>query len=61
VVFEFDSGADHEVLDGSRYEHLSIACEGHDPGGDVHRQPSDVVAAEFDLPGVQASSDLDSQ
>jgi hypothetical protein len=31
---------------------------GHDPGGEVHRDPANVVADQLDLAGVQPDPDL---
>ena len=51
-------GPGDEVPRSPGYEDLARARLGHHPSGDVYGHPADVVAAQFDLPGVQADPDL---
>ena len=52
---------DHEILDRPRDEHLAGLRGGLHPRGDVDADASDVVAASFDLAGVNARPDLQAQ
>ncbi len=51
--------ADHEVTNGARDEDLAWPCLAHDPSRQMHGQAADVVAADLDLAGMDAASDLE--
>jgi hypothetical protein len=42
------------------HQDLAGGGGGHDPSGDVDRDPAHIVAAQVDLAGVEPGSDLDS-
>src|SRR5829696_7242523 len=52
-------GAGDQVADGPGDEDLPGGGLAEDAGGDVDGDPADVVAADFDLAGVQAGADLE--
>src|SRR5687767_361049 len=53
AVGELDPGADDEVLDGARDEHLTGLRAGADSRADVDRHAANVVAAALALAGVE--------
>jgi hypothetical protein len=53
-VGEVEAGPDEDVFDGTGGEHLVWVGERTDPGSDVHGEPGDGVAAEFNLARVYA-------
>ena len=59
MVLQRDVGAPDQVPDGPGHQDLTGAGGGHDPGGQVDRDPAHVVAAEVDLSGVEPGPDLD--
>ena len=59
AVLELDAGARDEVCDGSRHEYLRRAGEGGDASTEVDCDSADVLAAQFDLSGVNPGADFD--
>ena len=55
---KFDPGAGDEIDDGSRDEHLVGGGERGNACRDVNSDPADIVAAQFDLGGVDAATEL---
>src|SRR3989442_14159634 len=58
AILQHDVGPGDEVPRSPGYEDLARARLGHHPSGDVYGHPADVVAAQFDLTGVQADPEL---
>jgi hypothetical protein len=56
AVLKRDTRADHQVLNGAGHQDLARGGGGHDPGGDVDRDPAHVVAAQIHLAGVEPGS-----
>src|SRR5258706_8845918 len=53
---ERESGAGDEVAYRSRHDDLVGTTDAHHPGGDVNGDAADVIAAQLDLPGVNAGA-----
>lgn len=58
-VDEANSGSGDQIRDGSGDEYLPRCGERLYTGGDMNGDPADVVPAQLDLAGVDASPDLD--
>ena len=56
-----EAGADREVLDGLRDEHLARLRKRRHTGADRHRDPADLRIDELDFASVDTSSYSDSQ
>src|SRR6516164_8838638 len=54
VLGELDTGADHEILDGARDEHLARASEPADASSQVYAYAADVIAHHLALASVNA-------
>src|SRR5579863_3021955 len=61
ALAEGQPGADDEVGDGARHEHLSWTGQRRHPGADVDGHPADVLSQQFDLARVQAGPHLDAE
>src|SRR5918992_1244269 len=61
AIVKPDVGADHQVLDGPRDQHLAALGERGDAGADVDGDPADVAVQQLALPGVQAAADAQPQ
>jgi hypothetical protein len=60
-IIELDPRACHQILHGGGREHLSRSGKGRCAGLDVDRDPADVISGEFDLPGMQSATHLESE
>src|SRR5512132_3378777 len=58
AVLQGDIGSNDQVAHGPGGENLPRPRSGHHPGGDVDRDPTDVIAAQLDLASVQARPDV---
>src|SRR2546423_14438429 len=58
-VGELHAGAHNKLCHGSRRPDFACAGFGCDAGGDVDGDAADVVAADFDLAGVDAAADVE--
>lgn len=61
AVVEFEPGPDHQVAQRARHQHLVRPSQCAHPCADVHGNPTDVLAADFTLAGVQPGAHLDTQ
>jgi hypothetical protein len=61
AVLEAQPGADDEVLDRARHEHLAGRGRLFDACGDVHADAAQVVAEDLALAGVDADPELDAE
>jgi hypothetical protein len=60
-IIEFDPRSEHQIFDRGSREDLAWPSKAHDPGSDVYRQPSDVVANQLDLTRMYSGPDLQSR
>ena len=58
-ILELDAGARDEVCDGPRHEYLRRAGDRGDAGTEMDCDSADVLAAQFDLSGVNPGADFD--
>ena len=61
AVVETEVGADHEVLDRVRHEHLARSRERAHSCADVYADAGNIGASPFDLAGVQPGADVDAE
>ena len=59
AILELDAGARDQVCDGSRHEDLGRAAERGDASTEMDCDSADVLAAQFDLSGVNPGADFD--
>jgi hypothetical protein len=58
VIDGLDAGADDDVDNGPRNEHLARPRQGRNPGSYVNGHAADVVAANFDLSNMDTGPNL---
>ena len=61
AVVELKTRTRDEILHGARCEDLARLGVRRDALGDVYGDPSNIVAADLDLAGVQSNPDVDSE
>ena len=59
TIFEAQTRASHQILDGIRYEHLTGTCQRSNACANVNGYTADVIAHHFAFPGMQSSTDID--
>src|ERR1700730_6878800 len=61
AILEEDARTGAEVFDGARHDNLARCRDGADARRDVDGDASDVIAVHFDLPGVNAGANLETE
>ena len=61
AVDELDARPEHQLTNGARHQDLTGTGCGNDTGGNIHRDPREIVAASVALAGVDAGPNLDAQ